>query len=55
MVRKSMDRRLKIHKQKHLLWGAPLAMCGRRGNIPNHSSWERVTCKNCLKTKKETN
>ena len=39
----------KIHKQRYLVMGVPLAVCGRKGNIANHSDWKRVTCKKCFK------
>ena len=43
---------LKVHKQRTLRDGAPLALCGKYGNIANHSSWEKVTCKKCLNKSK---
>lgn len=45
-------RNLKVHKQRTLVHGAPLSMCGVCGNIANHSSWEKVTCKKCHSLRK---
>jgi hypothetical protein len=42
-------KQLKVHKQAYLDSGVPVAICGVRGNIANHSDIKKVTCKKCIK------